>query len=58
MKIKWEDRAPQTVLQNYEPVYNQPNKTQTGKPTGKQPVFDDEACAVYIYKLLKVQLHE
>jgi hypothetical protein len=42
-------RAPQTVLQNYEPVYIQPNETQNliGKPIGKQPAFDDEAYAIH-----------
>lgn len=37
----------QTVLQNSEPVNHQPNNTQGGKFTGKQPVFDDEAHEIH-----------
>ena len=40
-------RVSQTVLQNSEPVYHQPNNTQGGKPTGKQPVFDDQAYEIH-----------
>ena len=37
----------QTVSQNSEPVYHQPNNTQGGKPTGKQSVFDHEAYEIH-----------
>lgn len=35
------------MSQNSEPVYDQPNNTQGGKPTGKQPVFDDKAYEIH-----------